>query len=153
MDAQVQRDTQPPREPTQEEHRAMVDLGNKALGDVRRALDTTMDLARDVGGIGGIYWIAQVIAHAMTVGCGMAVQAMRDGAESLGKPSDGLNHAKIRMDDVLFAAMVSVAMEEARANRVDDVPAPDLGDVLDRAQMLFERVRGRPHTLPKSMVA
>lgn len=104
------------------------DLTAKASKDVRNALDTPLELAKEVAGITGMYGLGQKIGAQMMVGAGMMFAAMRDG-----KPSTNTN------DDLLWVCLMAYEAERDGATEKG---------FENRVQKMFMNITGHEHRVP-----
>lgn len=107
------------------------DLTKKAAEDIRRVLNTPMELASEISGAIGMFGLLQKISSQLLVGSGLMFQAMRDGLERANE--------KIENDDLLWVCLMAYEAEKEDA---------DAEGFIGRVQGHFKRLTGRECDLP-----
>lgn len=114
-----------------ERMRALSDITDKAIGDLMRALDTSMDLANDIAGASGLFAVSAKVSSALIMGTAICYAAMRDGGK--GKEA--------QEDDVLFCALITATMNQKNATGENGIRL---------AQAMFEKIKGYQAKIPNA---
>lgn len=128
-----------PSKMTEEDMSILGDLCKKGTADTMRSLNTTMDLAMETGGIGGLWVIAMRQACNFIWGSAMTLGVIQKTIKGEELPEKNAKEGWASDDDVLFCALLAAATQMKKQ---------DGGDAMKQARLHFAKVRGYDYNFP-----